>query len=73
MAVRNGQTSILKLKLQNGTDDKGVPKVVIHTFSHFNPAMTDDDYLAIGNALGKLQTSTVLFVGRTDSADLTAE
>ena len=47
--------------------------ICIHTFSHFNPAMADDDYLALGNAIGKLQTLPVLFVGRTDSADLTAE
>ena len=73
MAVRNNQTRVLKLKLQNGTSEKGVPKVVIHTFSHFNPAMTDNDYLAIGNAVGKLQSAPVLFVGRSDSADLTAE
>ena len=34
---------------------------------------THDDYLALRNAIGKLQTLPVLFVGRTDSADLTAE
>jgi hypothetical protein len=73
MAVRNSQTSTLKLKLQTGMNAKGEPKVAIHTFSHFNPAMADDDYLALRNAIGKLQTLPVLFVGRTDSADLTAE
>ena len=35
MAVRNSQTSTLKLKLQTGMNAKGEPKVAIHTFSHF--------------------------------------
>ena len=54
---------------------KLVLKVVTasRTFGNVNPAISDDDLLAIGGKLGALQSHTLATVNRVDSASLVDE
>jgi hypothetical protein len=72
MAVKNAETSKIILKVENGMGEGGKPVYASRTFQHINPALSDDDAYAIGEALAGLQTHTLGTVSRTDSAQLAA-
>jgi hypothetical protein len=72
MAVKNGATSKIILKVENGLGKSGQPAFAQRTFPHISPALSDDDAFAIGEALADLQDHTLDDVTRTDSASLMA-
>ncbi len=72
MAVKNGETSKIILKVENGFSKNGATAYAQRTFQHINPALSDDDAYAIGEALAGLQDHTLGNVSRTDSASLIA-
>lgn len=63
----------LILKIQTGTDKKGAPTYGQRMVQHMNPALSDEDFLAIGKGIGGLQSHTVHDVMRQDAAALTEE
>ena len=72
MAVKNGETSKIILKVENGVGKGGTVVYAQRTFQHINPALSDDDAFAIGEAVAGLQDHTLGDVTRTDSASLIA-
>lgn len=72
MAVKNGETSKLILKVENGYGKNGQTNFAQRTFQHISPALSDDDAYAIGEALAGLQSHTLGTVSRTDIASLIA-
>ena len=70
MAVKNGATSKIVLKVENGYGKSGQAVFAQRTFQHINPALSDDDAYTIGEALAGLQSHPLGFVTRTDSASL---
>ena len=72
MATKNGETSKIILKVENGTGKGGATVYAQRTFQHISPALTDDDAYAIGTALAGLQSHPLGDVSRTDTASLIA-
>lgn len=72
MAVKNGETSKIILKVENGIGEDGKTLFANRTFQHINPALADDDAYTIGQALAGLQTHALGSVSRTDNAQLAA-
>ena len=72
MAVKNGATSKIILKVENGVGRNGQPSLTQRTIQHINPVLSDDDAYAIGTALAGLQAYPLGSVARTDSASLIA-
>ena len=72
MAVKNGETSKIILKVENGIGKGGATVFAQRTFQHISPELSDDDAYAIGAALAGLQSHTLGSVSRTDSASLMA-
>lgn len=68
MAVKTDKTSKLILKVQTGTNTAGEPTYSQRSFANINPALSDDDFLAIGTAVAALQSHTVGAVNRQDGA-----
>lgn len=68
--VKSEKSAKLILKVQTDTNAKGDPVYRQRSFSNLNPALSDDETLAIGQALGALQAYPVDGVGRQDSAVL---
>ena len=74
MAVKKDKPSTkLVLKVVTGTDAKGKALTAQRTLASVNPAISDDDLLAIGSKLGALQAHDVASVSRVDSASLVEE
>lgn len=73
MAKRTETISKLILKVVTGTNTDGTDKVTQHSFKNLNPALTDDQVLAVGEKLGSLQSLPVACIARQDSSDLAAE
>ena len=69
-ALRNKQSVTLKIKMDNGKNEKREQKTLMRTFSHFSAELPDEDFLRIGNALGALQAYPVLGISRAETADL---
>ncbi|WP_019551978.1 DUF1659 domain-containing protein [Propionispira raffinosivorans] len=69
-AAKKGQTSKLILKVQTGLNKAGEVTLSQRTFNNVNPALADVDLLAIGTALGALQSHTVDSVNRQDEAQI---
>ena len=72
MAVKNGASSKIILKVENGIGKGGAVLLAQRTFPHINPALSDDDAFTIGEALAGLQDHTLGTIARTDSASLIA-
>lgn len=70
MAVKKSPTTKIIVKVANGTSSSGTTLYASRTFQHINPALTDDEALSIGTALGGLQSRTVGGVQRVDTATL---
>lgn len=74
MAVKKtGTATKLILKVQTGTDKKGLPTYGQRMVQNVNPALGDEDFLAIGKSLGGLQSHALKDVMRQDAAALTEE
>ncbi len=72
MATKNGETSKIILKVENGVGKSGQTVFAQRTFQHISPALSDDDAYTIGTALAGLQSHALGSVSRTDSASLIA-
>ena len=72
MAMKNGETSKIILKVENGVGKSGQTIFAQRTIQHINPALSDDDAYDIGTSLADLQSHTLGSVARTDSASLIA-
>ena len=70
-ATKSEATARLILKVETGQTAAGAPVYSQRSFAHINPALTDDDVLAIGNALAGLQIRPLGSVHRQDTAKLT--
>ncbi len=70
MATKNNANSKLILKVSVGKDEKGLDVCRQRTFSHINPALTDDAVLSLGTKLAALQSDTLVSIARTDNATL---
>lgn len=64
--------STMKLKLVSGKDAKEQPVYATKSFKGINPALSDDDMLAIGMALSTLQSLPLADVLRTDITEMSA-
>lgn len=64
------QTSRLIVKVETGINTAGQPVYRQRSFANLNPALSDEDVLAIGTALGALQQYRIEAVGRQDNAIL---
>ena len=62
----------LQLQFQVGTTSKGLPKLKNHNFAHVSPTITDDDLLAVGQALGALFADPLYQVTRVEQDGLSA-
>ena len=71
MAIeRNEAASKIILKVAVGTGANGAVSYGQRTFTRVNPELSDEDVLALGQALGKLQMYAVSNVSRQDAAAL---
>jgi Protein of unknown function (DUF1659). len=70
MAIKKDQTSKMILKVQTGVNAAGVAAYSQRTFANIDPALSDDDFLAIAKALGSLQSQTVGSIHRQDAASI---
>ena len=74
MAVKKTEAATkLILKVQTGADKKGAPTYGQRMVQNVNPALSDEDFLAVGKGLGGLQSRTLKDVMRQDAAALTEE
>jgi hypothetical protein len=62
----------LQLQLQVGTLTDGSPKIANHNYAYVLPTASDDDVLAVGEALAGLFSEPLVQVARVDQAALTA-
>ena len=69
-AVKANESTKLVLKVETGTKANGTPIYNQRTFTKINPAIGNDDLLAIGQQLGELQAYTVGAVTRQDVTEL---
>lgn len=65
-------TSVLKLKLENGTNEKGEKAYTSRSWKNVSKDVSDDDFLDIGNSLAAMQTMPLAEVIRIDTDELTA-
>lgn len=70
MAIKKDQTSKMVLKVQTGVNATGVAVYGLRTFANIDPALSDDDFLAIAKALGELQSQVVGSIHRQDAASI---
>lgn len=69
-ATKKNQTSKLIIRVESGVNSSGAAVYSQRTFTHINPALSDDDVLNIGKVLGALQKYPVDSVNRQDAAAL---
>jgi len=72
-AKKDTQSTKLVLKVVTGMNAQGKALTSSRTLSSVNPAISDDDLLAVGSKLGALQAHEVASVSRVDSASLVEE
>ena len=72
-AKKETQNTKLVLKVVTGTATSGKAITASRTFSAVNPAVSDDDLLAVGAALGDLQSHAISTISRVDTATLVNE
>lgn len=70
MATKKNQEVTIIVKVQNGTTLAGKASYASRSFSNINPAITDDQVLAIGQGLASLQAHTLSSVNRKDEAEI---
>ena len=69
-ATKNDAASKLILKVEIGKTAAGQPSYSQRTFANLNPALSDEDVLAIGSALAGLQSYPLGSVNRQDTAKI---
>ncbi len=62
----------LQLQFQVGTNADGTPKIQSRNFANVSPSASDDDVLAVGQALAALFGESLYAVARVDQDQLTA-
>ncbi|MCL6454097.1 MAG: DUF1659 domain-containing protein [Alicyclobacillus sp.] len=62
----------LQLQFQIGTLQNGMPQVQNRTFKYLSPSASDDDILAVGQALAGLFADTLVQVARVDQDGIAA-
>ena len=62
----------LQLQFQVGTTSKGMPKLKNRNFAHVSPTVSDDDLLAVGQALAALFAEPLYQVTRVEQDAITA-
>ena len=72
-AKKDSKSTKLVLKVVTGTNTAGKALTAQRSSAHVNPAISDDDLLAIGSKLGALQAHDVATISRIDSASLVEE
>jgi len=72
MATVTPITRHLQLQFQVGTTAKGDPKLQNRNFAHVSPSASDDDLLAVGQALATLIDETLFQIARVDQNGLAA-
>ena len=72
-AKKDTQSTKLVLKVVTGTNTDGNALTAQRSVATVNPAISDDDLLAIGSKLGALQAHDVATISRIDSASLVEE
>ncbi|MCL6444333.1 MAG: DUF1659 domain-containing protein, partial [Alicyclobacillus sp.] len=70
MATATPMSRRLQLQFENGTTATGHPKLKNQNYAHVSPAATDDDVLAVGQALAGLSADTLYQIARLDQASL---
>ena len=74
MAIKKTKAATkLLLRVQTGTDKQGAPIYSRRTVQNVNPALADEDFLAVGKGLSALQSHIVSGILRQDVATLTEE
>lgn len=63
---------VLQLQFQVGTTTDGRPKLQNRNYSHVSVNASDDDVLAVGQALADLAADALFQVARIDAAGLAA-
>lgn len=69
-AIKTNETTKLVLKVENGVNANGTPIYSQRAFNKINPAIANDDLLAIGQKIGGLQEHTVGVISRQDNTEL---
>ena len=69
-ALANGNTTELKLMVENGIGKSGQPLYATRSISGISPALTDDDAYDIGKDLASLQSHTLGSVKRINAYTL---
>ncbi len=62
----------LQLQFQIGTTSKGLPKLRNRNYTHVSSSISDDDLLAVGQALGGLFADPLYQVTRVDQNGIAA-
>lgn len=71
--IKKDAKTVLAVKVLTGTTSSGKSKYAERSFSSINPAVTDDDLLTVGTAIGALQSHDVKFIIRRDTCSLRQE
>lgn len=72
MTTATLSTRHLQIQLQVGATSQGRPKLKTLNFANVNVTASDDDIMAVGEALSALCADTVYQIGRVDQATYTA-
>lgn len=72
MATVTPITRHLQLQFQVGTTAKGETKLQNRNFAHVSPSASDDDLLAVGQALAGLINESLYQVARVDQSGIAA-
>ncbi|MBX5436490.1 MAG: DUF1659 domain-containing protein [Alicyclobacillaceae bacterium] len=70
MATATPISRHLQIQCQVGTASNGRPQLRSHNYAHVSPKASDDDVLAVGQALGNLFGDPVFQVARVDQTGL---
>ncbi|WP_067930026.1 DUF1659 domain-containing protein [Alicyclobacillus kakegawensis] len=72
MANVNPLSTRLQIQVQTGTMADGSPKIGTYSFANVSPQASDDDVLAVGQALGALFAEPLLQVVRVNQDALSS-
>lgn len=72
MAQTTALGTVLQIQTQSGTKANGQPKVKSHNFANVAATASDDDVLAVGQAIAALIGEPLLQIVRVDQAELSA-
>lgn len=73
MAQTTQVSRILQIQTQSGTLVSGQPKVQRHNFANVAMGASDDDILAVGQALAALMADPLVQIARIDQTSIAAD